>query len=50
MVDRIYDNLASVFDTADKEGVDPHTAAMRFAKRRIDAAGGRRHPAGRDRA
>jgi leucine dehydrogenase len=50
MVDRIHDNLTSVFDTADKEGIDPHTAAMRFAKRRIDAAGGRRHPAGRDRS
>lgn len=43
MVDRIYDNLTSVFETADTEGIDPHTAAMRFAKRRIDEAGGRRY-------
>lgn len=43
MVDRIYDNLTSVFETADAEGIDPHTAAMRFAKRRIDEAGGRRY-------
>ncbi|MCP3858726.1 MAG: leucine dehydrogenase, partial [Phycisphaeraceae bacterium] len=42
MVDRIYSNLTSVFETADAEGVDPQTAAMRFAKRRIDEAGGRR--------
>jgi len=42
MVDRIYDNLTSVLETADTEGVDPQTAAMRFAKRRIDEAGGRR--------
>jgi leucine dehydrogenase len=43
MVDRIYDNLTSVFETADEEGLDPHRAAMRFAERRIDAAGGRRY-------
>jgi leucine dehydrogenase len=43
MVDRIYNNLTSVFETADTEGIDPHTAAMRFAKRRIDEAGGRRY-------
>lgn len=43
MVDRIYDNLTSVFATADEEGLDPHRAAMRFAERRIDAAGGRRY-------
>ncbi|MGB5732500.1 MAG: Glu/Leu/Phe/Val dehydrogenase [Acidimicrobiia bacterium] len=42
MVDRIYNNLTSVFETADAEGVDPQTAAMRFATRRIDEAGGRR--------
>jgi leucine dehydrogenase len=42
MVDRIYDNLTAVFETADTEQVDPQTAAMRFAKRRIDEAGGRR--------
>jgi len=42
MVDRIYDNLTSVFETADSEGVDPQTAAMRFAKRRIDEAGDQR--------
>ena len=42
MVDRIYNNLTAVFETADAEQVDPQTAAMRFAKRRIDEAGGRR--------
>lgn len=42
MVDRIYNNLTAVFKTADAERVDPHTAAMQFAKRRIDEAGGRR--------
>ena len=42
MVDRIYNNLTSVFETADAEGLDPQTAAMRFATRRIDEAGGRR--------
>jgi leucine dehydrogenase len=48
MVDRIYNNLTSVFETADAEGVDPQTAAMRFAKRRIDEAGGRRYKRGPD--
>ena len=43
MVDRIYDNLNAVFETADVEGVNPQDAAMRFATRRIDAAGGRRY-------
>ena len=42
MVDRIYNNLNAVFETADTEGVDPQAAAMRFAKRRIEEAGGRR--------
>jgi leucine dehydrogenase len=42
MVDRIYDNVTSVFETSEAEGVNPQTAAMRFAKRRIDEAGGRR--------
>ena len=42
MVDRIYNNLTAVFETADAERVDPQTAAMRFAKRRIDEAGVRR--------
>jgi leucine dehydrogenase len=42
MVDRIYDNLTAVFETADAEGVNPQVAAMRFAQRRIDEAGGRR--------
>ena len=50
MVDRIYNNLTSVFETADAEGVDPQTAAMRFAKRRIDEAGGRRYKRGSDQA
>ena len=42
MVDRIYTNLHAVFETADTAGVDPQAAAMQFAKRRIDEAGGRR--------
>jgi leucine dehydrogenase len=40
MVDRIYDNLVVVFETADRDGVNTHDAAMRFAQRRIDQAGG----------
>ncbi len=42
MVDRIYDNLAAVFDTADRDGVNPQVAALRVAQARIDQAGGRR--------
>jgi len=42
MVDRIYDNLTAVFETADAEGVNPQVAAMRFAEQRIAEAGGRR--------
>ncbi len=39
MVDRIYDNLVAVFETADREGVNTNDAAMRFAQRRIDRIG-----------
>ena len=42
MVDRIYDNLTVVFETADRDGVNPQIAALRFAQARIDRAGGRR--------
>jgi len=42
MVDRIYDNLAAVFETADSEGVNPNEAGLRFAARRIEEAGSRR--------
>jgi leucine dehydrogenase len=42
MVDRIYDNLSAVFDTADRDGVNPQVAALRVAQARIDQAGGRR--------
>jgi len=39
MVDKIRDNLTAVFDTAEREKVDPNTAAVRFAQRRIDEIG-----------
>ena len=39
MVDRIYDNLVAVFETADRDGVNTHDAATRFAQRRIDELG-----------
>ncbi len=39
MVDKIYDNLVAVFDTAEHEKVDPNTAAVRFAQRRIEEIG-----------
>ncbi len=39
MVDRIYDNLSEVFDTAERDGVNPDVAATRFALRRIDQIG-----------
>lgn len=39
MVDRIYDNLVAVFETADRDGVNTNDAAMRFARRRIDRIG-----------
>lgn len=39
MVDRIYDNLSEVFDTAERDGVNPDIAATRFALRRIDQIG-----------
>jgi len=39
MVDRIYDNLSAVFDTAEQDGVNPDVAATRFAQRRIDQIG-----------
>lgn len=42
MVDRIHDNLIAVFETADSDGVNTRDAAMRFARRRIDQAGGLR--------
>lgn len=42
MVDRIYDNLVAVFDTADRGGVNTQEAATVFAQRRIDRAGNRR--------
>jgi len=42
MVDRIHDNLATIFETADSNGVNTHDAATRFAQRRIDQAGGSR--------
>jgi leucine dehydrogenase len=42
MVDRIYDNLTAVFETADRDGVNPQIAALRFTQARIDQAGGRR--------
>ena len=42
MVDRIYDNVTAVFETADHDGVNPQIAALRFAQARIDQAEGRR--------
>ncbi len=39
MVDGIYDNLVGIFETADRDGVNTHDAAMRFAQRRIDRVG-----------
>lgn len=39
MVDRIYDNLVAVFETADSDGVNTRDAAMKFAQRRIDQVG-----------
>ncbi|MEA3501559.1 MAG: Glu/Leu/Phe/Val dehydrogenase dimerization domain-containing protein [Actinomycetota bacterium] len=49
MVDRIYDNLVAVFETADSDGVNPEVAALGVAQQRIDQAGGlrfRRRPIG----
>jgi leucine dehydrogenase len=43
MVDRIHDNLVTVLEAADRDGVDTHDAAVRFAQRRIDQAGGSRY-------
>lgn len=42
MVDRIYDNVTAVFETADDDGVNPYVAGLRFAEGRIEEAGGRR--------
>lgn len=42
MIDRIYDNVTATFDTADSTGEDPAAAALGFAERRIEQAGGRR--------
>ena len=42
MVDRIYDNVMAVFETADNDGVNPNVAGLRFAEGRIEEAGGRR--------
>jgi len=42
MVDRIYDNVTAVFETADSDGMNPNDAGLRFAARRIEEAGGRR--------
>ena len=42
MVDRIYDNLTVVFETADAKASNPQIAALRFAQARIAEAGGRR--------
>ncbi|MEA2022719.1 MAG: Glu/Leu/Phe/Val dehydrogenase dimerization domain-containing protein [Actinomycetota bacterium] len=39
MVDRIYNNLVAVFETADMDKVNPNVAAVRFAQDRIDRAG-----------
>jgi leucine dehydrogenase len=39
MVDRIYDNLTAVFDTAQEDGVNTDVAATQFAQRRIDDIG-----------
>lgn len=39
MVDRIYDNLVAIFETADRDGVNTNDAALRFAQRRIDNIG-----------
>jgi len=39
MVDRIYDNLTAVFDTAQQDGVNTDIAATRFAQQRIDEIG-----------
>ena len=35
MIDRIYDNTTGVLDTADRDGINPHIAAVRFAEERI---------------
>ncbi len=39
MIDRIYDNLTAVFDAAERDGVNPHVAAVRVAERRIAEVG-----------
>jgi len=39
MIDRIFENLSEVFDTAERDGVNPDVAATRFALRRIDQIG-----------
>jgi leucine dehydrogenase len=39
MIDRIYDNVTSVLDTAEADGVNPHVAAVRVAERRIADVG-----------
>lgn len=40
MVDRIRNNLVAVFEAADNDAIDTNDAAVRFAQRRIDKAGG----------
>ena len=39
MVDRIYDHVVAVFDTADTDGVNPHVAAKRVGERRLEEVG-----------
>ncbi|HHC08933.1 MAG TPA: Glu/Leu/Phe/Val dehydrogenase [Actinobacteria bacterium] len=50
MVDRIYENLRRVFTIADEERINPHEAAVRLARRRIDEIGTLRLRQRRDRA
>ena len=39
MVDRIYDNMSAVFDTAETDGVNPHIAATRLGAQRVEQVG-----------
>ena len=34
-IDAIYENITGVLDTADRDGVNPHVAAVEFAEQRI---------------
>jgi glutamate dehydrogenase/leucine dehydrogenase len=39
MVDRIYDNMSAVFDTAARDEVNPHVAATRLGAQRVEQVG-----------